>query len=140
MKKLYYLFALVLITLASCENHKITEHTADVYLYNQLDKTVKIDIFNGEGMSTCEVAPNDSTLLQTIKFTIEEGVNYRIYPGERAYNSFVYGVNKVIVYYGSNKYTYTKEKNSQVINELLTLERYWEVHLTKEKQQKFGWE
>jgi hypothetical protein len=45
----------------------------------------------------------------------------------------------VIVYYGSNKYTYTKE-NSQVINELLTLERYWEVHLTKEKQQKFGWE
>ena len=110
MKKLYYLLALVLITLASCENHKITEHTADVYLYNQLDKTVKIDIFNGEGMSTCEVAPNDSTLLQTIKFTIEEGVNYGIYPGESAYNSFVYGVNKVIVYYGSNKYTYTKEK------------------------------
>ena len=33
-----------------------------------------------------------------------------------------------------------KKKNSQVINELLTLERYWEVHLTKEKQQKFGWE
>jgi hypothetical protein len=139
MKKLYYLFALVLITLASCENHKIIEHTADVYLYNQLDKTVKIDIFSGEGMSTCEVAPNDSTLLQTIKFTIEEGVNYGIYPGESAYDSFVYGVNKVIVYYGSNKYTYTKE-NSQVINELLTLERYWEVHLTKEKQQKFGWE
>ncbi len=139
MKKLYYLFALVLITLVSCENHKTTKHTADVYLYNQLDQTVKIDVFTGEGMSTCEVAPNDSALFRTFEYTIEEDVHYAVYPGELTYNSFVYGVNKVIVYYGSNKYTYTRE-NAQIINELLALERYWEVHLTEAKKQKFGWE
>ena len=59
MKKLYYLFALVLITLASCENHKTTEHTADVYLYNQLDKTVKIDIFNGDMFERTSKIPMD---------------------------------------------------------------------------------
>ncbi len=43
----------------------------------------------------------------------------------------------MIIYYGSNKYTYTTE-NSQEINEILALERYWEVHLTEAKKQKFG--
>lgn len=139
MKKIHYLFILLLISLVSCDNHKITKHTADVYLYNHLTKTIKIDVFNNEGMISCEVSPNDSVLFRTFEYTIEEGVIYGVYPGELTYNSFVYGVNKVILYYGENKYTYLKEKQDN-INDLLSLERYWEVHLTKEKQQKFGWE
>ena len=49
------------------------------------------------------------------------------------------GINKVNFHYGSEKYVYTRENRNDIIN-LLSLERYWEVHLDEAKKQQFGWE
>ena len=55
----FYLLILVLITLVSCNSTNITKHTEDIYFYNHLDKTIKVEIFNGDGMLNCEVAPHE---------------------------------------------------------------------------------
>ena len=139
MKKVYYLLILVLVSLVSCDNVKITKHAADIYLYNHLDETIKIEVFNADGMLSCEVAPNDTAFFTTIDFTSEEDVIYEVYPGELAYNNFVLGINRVTLYYGTEKYTYSKENKNDIID-LLYLERYWEIHFDEAKRQQFGWE
>lgn len=140
MKKIYYLLILVLVSLVSCDNVTVTKDAVDVYCYNTLDKTIKIEAFNNEGMLSCEIAPNDSAFFTTIEFTSEEDVIYGIYPGELAYMNFLMGINKVSFYYGSEKYTYSEEENKEDILNLLNLERYWEIHFNEEKREKFGWE
>ena len=45
MKKIYYLLILVLVTLVSCDNVEVKEYAEDIYLYNYLDKTIKIEVF-----------------------------------------------------------------------------------------------
>ena len=140
MKKIIYLLIVVLISLVSCDNSKkITNHIVDVYLYNHLDKTIQIETFNGDGILSCEVAPNDSVFFTTIKFSVDEDFAYTVYPGELTYNNFLMGINKVNFHYGSEKYVYTRENRNDIIN-LLSLERYWEVHLDEAKKQQFGWE
>ena len=139
MKKVYYLLILVLVSLVSCDNVKITKHAADIYLYNHLDETIKIEVFNADGMLSCEVAPNDTAFFTTLEFTTEEGVCYLIYPGDLAYDDFIFGINRVTLYYGSEKYTYSNENRDEIIL-LLYLNRYWEIHFDEAKREKFGWE
>lgn len=139
MKKIYYLLILVLVSLVSCENVKNTEHAEDIYLLNYLDKTIKIEVFNADGMLSCEVAPNDTAFFTTIEFTSEEDVIYEVYPGELAYNNFVLGINRITLYYGSEKYTYSEDNKNDIIA-LLYLERHWEIHFDEGKREKFGWE
>ncbi len=138
MKKIFYLLIVVLVSLVSCDNVKETKHSEDVYLYNHLDKTIKIDVFSNEEMISCEVAPNDTAFFKTINFSIEEDVAYLIYPGELAYDNFVDRITKVNFHYGSEKYVYTRENRNDIIN-LLSLERYWEVLFDEAKKQQFGW-
>lgn len=139
MKKIIYLLIVVLVSLVSCDKVKKTNHTVDVYLYNHLDKTIKIDVFSNEDMFSCEVTPNDTAFFKTINFSIEENYPYTIYPGELDYNNFLYRITKVNFHYGSEKYVYTKENNGNIID-LFYLERYWEVHFDEAKKQQFGWE
>ena len=135
----FYLLILVLITLVSCNSTNITKHTEDIYFYNHLDKTIKVEIFNGDGMLNCEVAPHDTAFFTTIEFSMEEDVTYDIYPGELAYNNFLMGINKINLYYGSEKYVYSEEHRDDIIN-LLHLERYWDVYFDESKNNHYGWE
>ena len=135
MKKIYYLLILVLVTLVSCDNVEVKEYAEDIYLYNYLDKTIKIEVFNADGMLSCEVAPNDTAFFTTIDFTSEEDVIYEVYPGELAYTNFILGINRVTLYYGSEKYTYTEENKNDIID-LLYLERYWEIHFRRSAYEK----
>lgn len=139
MKKIFYLLVVVLVSLVSCDEVKQTNHEVDIYFYNDLDKTIKIETFNEKGMISCEVAPNDSVFFTTLKFSIEEDYPYTIYPGELAYDNFVLRINKVNFYYGAEKYVYTRENKNDIVD-LFYLERYWEVHFNEAKKQQFSWE
>ncbi len=120
-----------------------------VYLVNHLDKSIDLEMhrnslyseyeewyFNA-GTQNFTLKPNDTVYLDTIVYHMAEGTTYFIFPGENAFNSFVYHYDFIKIDYNGKQYEYT---NKADIKNLLNVINYWYIEFNEEKKRVFGWE
>ena len=111
MKKLYfYLLALLSLFFTSCEVFT-GEHRTDVFLTNQLESVVDLELFKGEETLNFNLNPNDTTYLTTIEYIMRKNVRYNQFPGEVAYSDFLSTFDSVRVVYNNNKFNTGKKFN-----------------------------
>jgi hypothetical protein len=142
MKKLYfYLLALLSLFFLSCE--VITgEHRTDVFLTNQLESVVDLEIFKGEETLNFNLNPNDTTYLTTIEYIMRKDVRYFQFPGDVAYFDFLSSFDSVHVVYNNNKFTYYKndENLGNLFYYTVLSGKGWIVNIDETKKQILGWE
>lgn len=143
MKKLHlYILALLSLVFASCEN-SISKYTTDIYLTNQLESAVNLEIFRNEEILNFNLNSNDTAYLATIEYTIDKNVRYCRFPGDAAYEGFRHTIDSVNVVYNSNKFTYYKNDTS--IYALFpfpnnTTKKGWIVAIEEFTKQYLGWD
>ena len=141
MKKLYfYLLALLSLFFKSCE--VITgEHRTDVFLTNQLESVVDLEMFKGEETLNFNLNPNDTTYFTTIEYIMRKGVKYNQFPGEVAYSDFLSTFDSVRVVYNNNKFTYYKndENLGNLFYYTVLSGKGWIVNIDETKKQNLGW-
>jgi hypothetical protein len=79
-----------------------------VFLTNQLESVIDLELFKGEETLNFNLNPNDTTYLTTIEYTMRKDVRYNVFPGEVAYSDFLSSFDSVCVVYNNNKFTYYK--------------------------------
>jgi hypothetical protein len=119
MNLLLSLIALGIIYLSSCENpDTITIDNAelyveDIYLNNQLDNIIKLEVFRMGELSTFNLTPNDTVYFTTIEYYMYEGENYFVFPGHVAYENYIGSIDSINVFYN--------EKNIHTLINLMSM-------------------
>ena len=120
-----------------------------VYLVNHLDKPINLEMHRNSlysdyeewyfdaGTQNFTLKPNDTVYLDTVIYHMAEGAEYFIFPGENAFNAFIYSYDFVKVDYNGKQYEYT---NKTDIKNLLNEVNYWYIEFNEEKKKTFGWE
>ena len=120
-----------------------------VYLVNHLDKPINLEMHRNSlysdyeewyfdaGTQNFTLKPNDTVYLDTVIYHMAEGAEYFIFPGENAFNAFIYSYDFVKVDYNGKQYEYT---NKTDIQNLLREVNYWYIVFNEEKKKAFGWE
>lgn len=142
MKKLYfYLLALLSLFFTSCEVFT-GEHRTDVFLTNQLESVVDLEIFKGEETLNFNLNPNDTTYFTTIEYIMRKDVRYNVFPGDVAYSGFLSTFDSVRVVYNNNKFTYYKndENLDDLFYHTVLSGKGWIVDIDETKKQILGWE
>lgn len=120
-----------------------------VYLVNHLDKPINLEMHRNSlysdyeewyfdaGTQNFTLKPNDTVYLDTVIYHMAEGAEYFIFPGENAFNAFIYSYDFVKVDYNGKQYEYT---NKTDIKNLLNEVNYWYIEFNEVKKKTFGWE
>ena len=120
-----------------------------VYFVNHLDKSINLEMHRNSlyseyekwyfdaGTQNFTLKPNDTVYLDTIVYHMAEGTTYFIFPGENAFNSFVYHYDFIKIDYNGKQYEYT---NKADIKNLLNVINYWYIEFNEEKKKAFDWE
>ena len=114
-----------------------------VYLINHLDKSIDLEMHRNSlysddeewyfdaGTQNFTLKPNDTVYLDTVVYHMAEGTTYFIFPGENAFNSFVYHYDFIKIDYNGKQYEYT---NKADIKNLLNAINYWYIEFNEEKK------
>ena len=120
-----------------------------VYLVNHLDKPINLEMHRNSlysddeewyfdaGTQNFTLKPNDTVYLDTVIYHMAEGAEYFIFPGENAFNAFIYSYDFIKVDYNGKQYEYT---NKTDIKNLLDEVIYWYIEFNEKKKNAFGWE
>ena len=140
------LIALGIIYLSGCENpDTITIDNAelyveDIYLKNQLDNIIKLEVFRNNELSTFNLMPNDTVYFTTIEYYMYEGENYNEFPGHVAYENYIGSIDSINVFYNEKKYTYINKPYEYGELEYFFAKYISTIVIDEGKKNYLGWE
>ena len=140
------LIALGIIYLSGCENpDTITIDNAelyveDIYLKNQLDNIIKLEVFRNNELSTFNLMPNDTVYFTTIEYYMYEGENYNEFPGHVAYENYIGSIDSINVFYNEKKYTYINKPYEYGELEYFFAKYIYTIVIDEGKKNYLGWE
>ena len=146
MNLLLSLIALGIIYLSSCERpDTITIDNAelyveDIYLNNQLDNIIKLEVFRMGELSTFNLTPNDTVYFTTIEYYMYEGENYFVFPGHVAYENYIGSIDSINVFYNEKKYTYINKPYEYGELEYFFAKYISTIVIDEGKKSYLGWE
>jgi hypothetical protein len=118
------------------------DYAVNVYLENQLDNTINLEVFVDDTLSEFTLMPNDTIHFTTIEYSEYVGDNTgdAVYTGIDTYQYFVSSIDSVNVFYNDQRYTYIKPDNK--IHQLLKIYNFetknWIVAIDEDKKQELG--
>jgi hypothetical protein len=150
MNLLLSLIALGIIYLSSCErpqkiidttlNNDSIMYVEDIYLNNQLDNIIKLEVFRMGELSTFNLTPNDTVYFTTIEYYMYEGENYFVFPGHVAYENYIGSIDSINVFYNEKKYTYINKPYEYGELEYFFAKYIYTIVIDEGKKSYLGWE
>ena len=115
-------------------------YVEDIYLNNQLDNIIKLEVFRNNELSTFNLTPNDTVYFTTIEYYMYEGENYNEFPGHVAYENYIGSIDSINVFYNEKKYTYINKPYEYGELEYFFAKYISTIVIDEGKKNYLGWE
>lgn len=115
-------------------------YVEDIYLNNQLDNIIKLEVFRNNELSTFNLTPNDTVYFTTIEYYMYEGENYFVFPGHVAYENYIGSIDSINVFYNEKKYTYINKPYEYGELEYFFAKYIYTIVIDEGKKNYLGWE